>query len=81
MKKLPSEWIKELVESLETKYRNKFSYVNFLDIWCEWWSDDVVDAIEFLDEIDATDNEIYAYLYKHGHKEYGAMLIEEHVSN
>lgn len=77
MKKLPSERIKELVENLENKYRKKLnvSYINFLDIWCDWWRDDVTQAIEFLDDIGATENEIKAYLYVNGADEYGAELV------
>ena len=80
MKKLPSEWIKELAESLETKYRNKLnvSYINFLDIWCEWWNDDVTQAIEFLDDIGATETEIQAYLFQNGNEEFGADLVLEY---
>ena len=79
MKKLPSEWIKELVESLETKYKAKNYYANFLDIWCEWWNEDVTEAVEFLDDIGATETEIHAYLYKNGNPKYGSQLVGEHM--
>lgn len=78
MKKLPSQWIKDLAQSLEIKYKMKYGNIYFLDIWCAWWHGEMNEAKDFLKDFGAEDIEVKAFLWESGIVEYAPDLISQY---
>jgi len=77
MMQMAPQWVTGLANSLENKYKAKFQYTNFLDVWVDWWANDSKDAIEFFDQLGATEAELKAWLYMKGDDQYEDDLIDE----
>ncbi len=77
MLEMAPQWVKGLANSLENKYKAKYQYTNFLDVWVDWWADDCLDAMECFCDVGVTGIEIKAWLYIKGNDVFEDDLIDE----
>lgn len=66
-----AEWIGEQADYLKSQYEKHVGNINFADLWCEWYIDDMVDAHDLIKEIKCDREQVICYLYIVDRKRFG----------